>query len=90
MVQDWLKNNHVDVLDWPPNSPDLNIIEHVWAYLKLRVRSRNPLPKSEADLWVALQEEWYGIDLAFIQSLYESLPSRVHAVYKANGGNTQY
>jgi hypothetical protein len=23
--------------DWPPNSPDLNPIEHVWAYVQARV-----------------------------------------------------
>ena len=54
------------------------------------VRAHNPLPHSEEDLWVALQEEWYAIDLSFITSLYKSLPDRVHAVYIANGGNTRY
>ena len=39
---------------------------------------------------MALQEELYKIDLAFIRNLYESLPQRVSAVYRANGGNTRY
>jgi len=32
-TQDWFSKKKVDVLSWPPNSPDMNIIEHVWDYL---------------------------------------------------------
>ena len=90
LAQAWFHKNHVDLLPWPLNSPDINIIENLWDHLERQVRARNPLPRSEGDLWVALQEEWYKIDLAFIRKLYESLPERVSAVYHANRGNTRY
>ena len=90
IVKAWFQENGVDVLDWPPNSPDLNIIENVWDHLDRKIRARKPLPHSQEDLWVALQEEWYSIDQAFIDKLYDSIPDRVHAVYKAHGGNTRY
>ena len=90
LAQAWFHKNHVDLLPWPPNSPDINIIENLWDHLERQVWARNPLPRSEGDLWVALQEEWYKIDLAFIRKLYKSLPQRVSAVYRANGGNTRY
>ena len=35
----------------------------------LRLFQHNPLPFSEDDLWVALQEEWYEIHLSFIRNL---------------------
>jgi hypothetical protein len=36
---DWLKENAVDVLEeWPPYSPDLNVIENMWSYLKRKLR----------------------------------------------------
>lgn len=90
VVQAWFKENDVDLLSWPPNSPDLNIIENLWNHLDRRIRARRPLPCTEEELWVALQEEWYAIDVSFIDKLYESMPDRVRAVYNAHGGNTCY
>ena len=38
-----LKELGVNLLkDWPPFSPDLNIIEVVWAIMESRVEMRNP------------------------------------------------
>ena len=70
--------------------PDINIIENLWDHLERRIRARNLLPRSEEDLWIALQEEWYKIDISIIEKLYASLPQRVQAVYSAKGGNTRY
>jgi hypothetical protein len=90
LVQAWFHKNNIDLLPWPSNSPDISIIENLWEHLDRRIRARNPLPHSENDLWIALQEEWYKIDVSFIRKLYESLPRRISAVYLANGGTTRY
>ncbi|KAK3557213.1 hypothetical protein QTP70_026124, partial [Hemibagrus guttatus] len=39
MVQEWFDehNNEFEVLTWPPNSPDLNPIEHLWDVLDKQV-----------------------------------------------------
>ena len=74
----------------PPQSPDLNPIEHVWKKLKVLVNQRPTRPKNKDELWVALQEEWEKIDVGFVNALIESMPCHVQAVYEARGLSTKY
>ena len=32
-----MENENISILDWPPNSPDLNIIENIWPILSSHV-----------------------------------------------------
>ena len=68
----------------------MNIIEHVWAYLDRRIRTRKVLPRNKDELWEALLEEWNAIEPEYIQKLYASLPSRVNALLQAKGKYTRY
>ena len=92
IVKSYLQRKTVDetltVLDWPPQSPDLNIIEAVWDYLD---RERNKKqPKSTEELWQVLEEAWDNLPQDYLRKLQESLPKRVAAVIKSKGGHTKY
>ena len=55
----WFSENGLEILEnWPPNSPDINIIENVWSLLKKRVFQRHP--KNIEELWAFCQEEFAG------------------------------
>lgn len=86
--KEWFEKNKIKVLDWPPQSPDLNPIEHLWAKLKISVGKRNPTKKQ--DLYRVLKEEWEKINKEDCLRLVNSMPKRIHEVIKANGMMTKY
>jgi len=51
------RENNINRMDWPPKSPDMNIIEHVWSRLKLLVCSREHAPETLDQLGEAILQE---------------------------------
>jgi hypothetical protein len=86
--QAYLANRHVNVMDWPAQSPDLNPIENLWSELKRQLQDRTCNTPDE--LFDVLKAGWEAIPREYIQKLIDSMARRCLAVIRANGRATKY
>ncbi|GBM30370.1 hypothetical protein AVEN_21485-1 [Araneus ventricosus] len=77
-------------MNWPPRSPYLNPIEHLWDVLEKGVKAHHTTPAPLTLLWTALDDVWQAIPVEHFCKLFESVPRRVAAVIKAREGPTRY
>ena len=87
---DLLRQQLVNTLPWPSLSPDLIPIEHVWAELGRRVRSRRVQPANLQQLEAALYQEWPAIPQYIIRRYVQSMHRMCQAVIQAQGEHTRY
>lgn len=74
--------------DWPPYSPDMNLIENVWGFMTSRMAG-HPC-NNVRDLRQLVEHTWDSITAQDIEHLYDSIPRRYAAVIAANGATTRY
>jgi transposase len=89
-TQQFLQQNGVIVMQWPALSPDMNCIEHIWDALGRLVDQQRPRPQTQAQLFAALQQAWNTIPMVTLNRLVMSMPRRLRACLRANGGHTNY
>lgn len=75
-------------MNTPPQSPDLNVVEHVWNELDIRIRKHRITNKN--DLKKALVEEQQKIESGFTKKLVQSMPRRLRAVESSRRYPTKY
>ena len=82
----------------PPYSPDLNPIEIIWKKIKNMIYKAHPELRTSTlkadslkeEIEKAVFEAWLALDPDWCENLMKSMPRRVQAVPKANGGYTKY
>jgi transposase len=90
IVHEWLNEQLFDVLIWPDQSPDLNPIEHLWAWMKIRLNQYERAPTGMVDLWDRVQDVWNGFGADECRRLIHTMPQRVEAVLQAKGWWTRF
>jgi hypothetical protein len=78
------------ILEWPSQSPDMNPIEHLWQYVKRRLRSESKRAKSQDELFDRIVREWKMIPKSYLLKLTETMPERIANLIKNRGRATRY
>jgi transposase len=90
LTRNYLVANAVEVLQgWPPYSPDLNIIENMWAFLKRKIKQENI--NSKEVLITRVQQIWDTPEVKdMCARLASSMPSRIAKCVQNKGGFIKY
>ena len=91
VVQQWNKSKRANVKllpNWPPSSPDLNIIENVWAWVQNQV-NKQACPDI-GRFKRAVLKAMAAVPQEMIDNLYSSLERRMELVLASGGAPTKY
>lgn len=89
-MQKFFRDNNVNCLRWPGNSPDVNPIENLWSICKAKLRDKDCTTKEK--LICSIIQVWYHDPnlQALCRTLVDSMPRRVALLLKAKGGHIKY
>jgi len=82
-VKRYFEERNIYVLSWPLKSPDLNLIESVWARLKASLKRSY---QNQQDLEEDIINAWNSMPCDFVVNLYASKKDRIQAVIDKEGG----
>ncbi len=89
IISDWFleHDNEFTLLKWPPQSPDLNPIEHLCDVVEREILIMDVQPTNLQQLCDDIISIWTKISDECFQHLVESMPRRIKAVLKAKRGS---
>ncbi len=78
IISDWFleHDNEFTLLKWPPQSPYLNPIEHLWDVVEREIHIMDVQPTNLQQLRDAIRSIWTKISEECFQHLVESMPRR--------------
>ena len=89
MMSEFLCQQQIKVLDWPRNSPDLNLIEKLWDILKDKVANKQLT--SAKHLEEVIKESWVkDLTQEYCLTLVASMLRCLQTIIEAKDGHTKY
>ena len=88
LVKTCIEESNIKVIEWPPQSTDLNPIEDMWMAVKCSIVSK--IFRNGDDLFVELKKQWNSMTVSYIDKLIDSMPKRNSAILKHNEYATKY
>ena len=80
-VKQRFETNQIEVMKWPAQSPDLNLIENLFEF---SLKYKGPF-KNADELYTAIEATWNEITQKNIEKLIESMPKRCSMILKSKG-----
>ena len=71
--------------DWPPSSPDLNVIKKVWRWMKEELKKLPFVPTSKESLKEEIQKLWDRVDPRDYRQYTERLTCKLEDVIAVKG-----
>ncbi|GBN05350.1 hypothetical protein AVEN_176547-1 [Araneus ventricosus] len=78
------------LMSWPPNSPDINPMEHIWDVMDQQLRAQTPPCPNISTLPDRCLDIWYNLSPVMYQKRVASMPRRFAVCLKDKGGATSY
>jgi len=88
LLDNYKTENGLNSMEWPAQSPDLNILENIWLIIKRELKKLSEEIRTK--LFEKIERIWQNISLAEIQKLYQSIPDRLKNVITIKGHLTKY
>ena len=90
-VRLWLRMNKIEVMNWPPFSPDLNPDEYFWNRMKQKIGAYPQLIFASGPMFEAAHKEWHALgdrqeQLKWVATIWD----RCRAATKVRGRSTKY
>ena len=68
-----MDENKTKTMEWPAQSPDLNIIENVWLKMKIELQEISETVDSRDQLYDKILQTWTNISVDYIRQFHHSV-----------------